>query len=97
MKMIQDKHPLKLKPFEYDQAVLHILEIFPSCSHNFDENCIESFGHIVQNKKIAESYVWYNKIAVDFEGKKIYWPIQPYKLINPQGREASHFDTFKTY
>ena len=87
MKTIPEKQILKIRPFDHDQAILHILEIFPNCSYRLDENCIESFGHVVLDKKIEETYVWYNKIAIDYEGKTIYWPIQPYKMINPNGKE----------
>lgn len=81
----------------YDQAMAHIIEIFPDSECKFDDSCIESFGHVVKDKKIVESYVWYNKIMLEQEGKKIYWPIQPYKLINPNGVEFSYFDLFKSY
>ena len=53
--------------------------------------------HYNISRKISQTYVWYNKIAVEHDGKVFYWPIQPYKLIDPQGKEFSYFDTFKTY
>lgn len=87
----------KAKIFDYDQAIAYIKEIFNDVECAFDESCIESFGHSVKDKKIIESYVCYNKIAVTHDGKKFYWPIQPYKLVNPNGREFSYFDYFKSY
>ncbi len=97
MKKEADSTINKLIPISHDQAVNHIQSIFPDCVCKFDENCIESFGHMIEEKKIIHTYVWYNKICVEYDGKLIYWPIQPYKLIDPQGRECSYFDIFKSY
>jgi len=81
----------------YENAISHIQKIFPGSLTNFDEYCIESFGHIIKERKIMQTYVWYNKVCFEYEGKKLYWPIQPYKMIDPQGREFSYFDIFKSY
>jgi hypothetical protein len=97
MKKESENQPKNTSVMEHNQAIEYIQSVFPGCNYRFDDNCIESFGNVVQDKKIIHSYVWYNKLAIEIDDKTVYWPIRPYKMMDHEGRESSHFDKFKSY
>lgn len=64
----------------YPEAILYIETIFPDNDHvGFDPLCICAKKSTYENGIETGFKTVYNKICVEFSGKKIYWPILQYE------------------
>lgn len=96
MKQTQIKKERDDSMLSYHAAIKHIEIVFPGAVYGFDESCISSFCHFIEAKMIKETHVCYDKIAIEYKGSKVYWPIQPFKTVDPDGREYNYFEKFKS-
>ena len=96
MKAAQVQYQKDDSVLAYHAAIKHIELVFPGGIYGFDDACIHSFCHFIHAKMIKETHVWYDKIAIEYKHSKVYWPIQPFKMVDPDGREHNYFEIFKS-
>jgi hypothetical protein len=79
----------------YDNAVSLIRHVFPDQEYGFNDSCVSSVTYKIENKRIVQCDVTYNKVYIDLKGNITYWPIVEFTVVNPEGSQHNYYDLFK--
>ena len=81
MKVMQQNEKQSYHPLDYQSCVQHITKAYEENFYiSFDEKCVSSISFNIQDDFIQNGSITYSKLIVIHNEKKIYWPIQPYRI-----------------
>ncbi len=85
MKNISQQMQENYQPHIYEIAMKHIANILiDRMGIGLDDESISSIDFVLKDQKISKATITYTKICItDSNGKKVFWPIQPYAEERP--------------
>ena len=63
----------------YENALIHIHDVFGYVEHDLDEYCIYSISINYNRDVVLAIIVKYDRIKVKLDTKDLFWPIQPFE------------------
>lgn len=71
----------------FTEAQNYIKIIYGEDFIEFNDDCICGIDIKIENKDICACYISYNKILINDNHKRLYWPIKPHKINVGSGLE----------